>query len=754
MDLALFRRALDARAASVLDVETARASLGVRAHQSIRAKWAMWLFGSGTTWALWGDLPPLHLVAWFLPLALMAEVNWRVCRRVVARLPDAQAPQLREMELTLWWISTVNQALAGSTVWWFGAGENMGLAALATALQLVYVGGAMINASTHPPTFVTGAFINLFAAALFWLVQDGQHLPLVLSLVSAGLLLTRLSRQMADNLRESIRMRFEKQELLDQLAAEKKVAEEATQFKSAFLANISHEVRTPVSAIKGMTYLALKSELTPRQRDYLNVIQQCSEHLHGLINQVLDFSKVEASMLTLERTPFALSQVLDTVHAMHADRAIAKGLTLRVNRAPGVPDRLVGDPLRLTEILVNFVSNAIKFTETGHVVVDVTVRDQRPGRVKLQVSVQDTGIGLTADQMARLFQSFSQADASTPRKYGGTGLGLAIAKKLAELMDGEVGAHSEAGAGSTFWFNAWFDRPDPAMGPQAATATATAMASSTSVPPSGVVAPESAADPGPAAAATGCAGKVGGPGDAALPPAADAPASGSWRESAPPSERLLAARRPPRGPDQRPATTWAQALAGFAQDDDPRCVAHLNAHADALAEHLGAAYGPLERAVLAYRLPEATRLLHSLGYANAQATTAPPPDDRACVLVVDDTPVNLTLMADLLGDRYRVRVATSGERALAIATSATPPDLVLLDVNMPGWDGYDTLRQLKQHAACAAIPVLFVTARTQLADEERALALGAVDFITKPISPPLVRQRVQTHLALARAQRV
>ncbi len=710
-----FRRTLTPQTASLVEVETARASLGLRAHQSIRSKWAMWLFGSGTTWALWGDVPPLHLLAWFLPLALMAEANWRVCRRVVGRLPGATPFELRDLERTLWWITVVNQALAGSTVWWLGAGGDMGLAALGTALQLVYVGGAMINASTHPPTFVTGAFINLAAAAGFWLLQDGQHLPLVLSLISAGLLLTRLSRQMADNLHESIRMRFEKEDLLEQLAAEKKVAEEATRFKSAFLANISHEVRTPVSAIKGMTYLALKSELTARQRDYLTVIQQCSEHLNGLINQVLDFSKVEASMLTLERTPFELTEVLDRVHAMNADRAIAKGLTLRVHRARGLPSRLVGDPLRLTEILVNFVSNAIKFTETGRVDVEVGVRDQRPGRVKLQVSVQDTGIGLTADQMTRLFQSFSQADASTPRKYGGTGLGLAIAKKLAELMDGEVGAQSEAGTGSTFWFTAWFDLPGTTEPPLPARAT-----------------------PEPGADAVG--------------------AVEAWRESAPPSAQRLAAQRPPRGPDDRPATVAAQGLLQRTRNDDPHSPAHLKAHADALAEHLGAAYGPLERAVLAYRLPEATRLLESLGYGtpprqDAPAARAPQPSDgRPCVLVVDDTPVNLTLMADLLGDRYRIRVATSGERALEICTSAAPPDLVLLDVTMPGWDGHDTLARLKANPASASIPVLFLTARTQLDDEERGLALGAADFITKPISPPLVRQRVHTHLALAQAR--
>jgi len=444
---------------ALLDVETARASLQLRATQSIQAKFAVWLVCAVTVFSLRHSVSIDHLLLWAFPVVAMAEVNWRVSRRVVTDLDGIAPPQLRERQITLWWMTVINQCLMGATVWWWGSGAQGGQAELATALQLVYVAAAMINAATHPTTFVTGAWINLLSAGAFWLTHDTNSLPLVFALLGAGLMLTKLSVQMADNLRESLRMRFENEDLLAQLAAEKRVAEEATQFKSDFLANISHEVRTPVSAIMGMSYLALKSDLNDKQRDYVQVIQQCSQHLHGLINQVLDFSKVEASMLVLEKTDFSLKVVLDSVHAINADKATAKGLNLRMNVAANTPPRLVGDALRLTEVLVNFISNAIKFTEEGRVQLDIESVGQSPKRVQLRFAVQDTGVGLAPEQLDRLFKSFSQADTSTTRKYGGTGLGLAISKKLVELMGGDVGVSSTLGLGSVFWCTAWFDLP-------------------------------------------------------------------------------------------------------------------------------------------------------------------------------------------------------------------------------------------------------------------------------------------------------
>jgi signal transduction histidine kinase/AmiR/NasT family two-component response regulator len=235
---------------------------------------------------------------------------------------------------------------------------------------------------------------------------------------------------------------------------QKVLAEEATRMKSDFLANMSHEIRTPMNAIIGMAHLALKTDLTPRQRDYLKKIQGSGQHLLGIINDILDFSKIEAGKLTIEQADFEIDKVLDNVANLISEKTQAKGLELVFNIAPNVPRHLNGDSLRLGQILINYANNAVKFTEQGEVVVSASVLEETDRDVLIRFAVRDTGIGLTDEQRGKLFQSFQQADTSTSRKYGGTGLGLAISRQLANLMHGEVGVESEVGKGSTFWFTA------------------------------------------------------------------------------------------------------------------------------------------------------------------------------------------------------------------------------------------------------------------------------------------------------------
>ncbi len=268
-------------------------------------------------------------------------------------------------------------------------------------------------------------------------------------------------KKMDDDLHERIKDLDEAQSamlnMMEDLDEEKGKAEEATRAKSDFLANMSHEIRTPMNAVIGMAHLALKTELTPKQQDYLNKIQSSANSLLGIINDILDFSKIEAGKLDMEAVEFDLLETLDNVANVITVKAQEKeDLEVLFNLDSQVPNFLVGDSLRLNQILVNLGNNAIKFTERGEIVVTTKISERSDDKVTLQFSVRDTGIGMTVEQQNKLFQAFSQADTSTTRKYGGTGLGLTISKRLVNMMGGEIWIESEAGQGTTFNFTADF----------------------------------------------------------------------------------------------------------------------------------------------------------------------------------------------------------------------------------------------------------------------------------------------------------
>jgi signal transduction histidine kinase len=294
-------------------------------------------------------------------------------------------------------------------------------------------------------------------APMILLTGQGDH-TIDLQAMQAGAADYLVKGQLtAPLLERSIRYALERQRAHEALRLARDAAEAASCTKGAFLANMSHEIRTPMNGILGMTALALETDLSPEQREYLTMIKDSAEALLNLLNDILDFSKIEAGKLTLDPVPFALREMVGTTLKLLALRAHQKGLELVCHAAADVPDALVGDADRLRQILINLVGNAIKFTEQGEVAVWIERARQAGAESEVHFAVADTGIGIAADKQQAILEPFTQADGSTTRQYGGTGLGLAIAKQLVELMGGRLWLESEPDRGSTFHFTVRLD---------------------------------------------------------------------------------------------------------------------------------------------------------------------------------------------------------------------------------------------------------------------------------------------------------
>ncbi|WP_423270967.1 two-component sensor histidine kinase BarA [Escherichia coli] len=514
-----------------------------------------------------------------------------------------------------------------------------------------------------------------------------------------------------DQATSDLRETLEQMEIQNvELDLAKKRAQEAARIKSEFLANMSHELRTPLNGVIGFTRLTLKTELTPTQRDHLNTIERSANNLLAIINDVLDFSKLEAGKLILESIPFPLRNTLDEVVTLLAHSSHDKGLELTLNIKSDVPDNVIGDPLRLQQIITNLVGNAIKFTENGNIDILVEKRALSNTKVQIEVQIRDTGIGIPERDQSRLFQAFRQADASISRRHGGTGLGLVITQKLVNEMGGDISFHSLPNRGSTFWFHINLDlNPNIIIeGPSTQCLAGKRLA---------YVEPNSAA----AQCTLDILSEtplevVYSPTFSALPPAHyDMMLLGiavTFRE---------------------PLTMQHERLAKAVSMTDFLMLA-LPCHAQVNAEKLkqdGIGACLLKPLTPTRLLPALTEFCH-----HKQNTLLPVTDESKLVMTVmavDDNPANLKLIGALLEDMVQhVELCDSGHQAVERAKQM-PFDLILMDIQMPDMDGIRACELIHQLPHQQQTPVIAVTAHAMAGQKEKLLGAGMSDYLAKPI---------------------
>jgi two-component system, sensor histidine kinase and response regulator len=537
-----------------------------------------------------------------------------------------------------------------------------------------------------------------------------------------------LEQRVSERTTELLRTNRELRQHEKALQEAKEIAEEASRMKSAFLANMSHEIRTPMNAVIGMAYLALRTELRPKQRDYVEKIHRAAVSLLGIINDILDFSKIEAGKLTIEKTDFSLHDVLSNVAAVTSQRAAEKGLHYAFDIDENVPLHLNGDPLRLGQVLINLITNAVKFTQQGQVTLRCYVVAANAGDIELCFEIKDTGIGMTLEQQAKLFQPFNQGDDSTTRKHGGTGLGLAISRRLVDMMGGTMTLRSEAGIGSTFGFTLRFS-----LGALTAKALP-------SLPERMLGCRVLIVDDNPAAReilsrqveSFGLqVGTASNAGDALLAIRnADAGA---------PYDMVLT----DLGMPDMTGIELSHAIVRAGLEHAPKVILVTAFGRDDVLRQADSA--PI--AAILFK-PVDHSLLHDT-FVNVLAKDAASPTgpmrepllprfDGCRVLLVEDNDINQQIAREMLAAAgLQVDIAANGRIALEKLFAAEPDayQLVLMDIQMPEMGGHDATRRIRAEHRYADLPIVAMTAHAMEEEREACTRSGMQDLITKPIIP-------------------
>lgn len=520
-------------------------------------------------------------------------------------------------------------------------------------------------------------------------------------------------QQNIDQATSDLRETLEQMEIQNvELDLAKKRAQEAARIKSEFLANMSHELRTPLNGVIGFTRQTLKTFLTPTQTDYLQTIERSANNLLHIINDVLDFSKLEAGKLVLEHIPFSLRDTVDETAILLAHSAHEKALELTLNINNDVPDNIVGDPLRLQQIMMNLLGNAIKFTEKGNIDINIELRTLNEGSVDIEFQVHDTGIGISERQQSQLFQAFRQADASISRRHGGTGLGLVITQRLVKEMGGDICFHSQLHKGSTFWFHINLQLNE-----------------------------QNAIDRGPHLDKLS--------GQRILYIEANPAATQATRTLfAPEPVEVIHYNSLDDIPDKHQEYDIVLHALPVDTDDINRYINGPMKQALTLSERLILVI-PNQPHIDAETLKQAgaqaclfkplsrNRLFNAL--LTSQSDILQPNVNKTnhlplSVMAVDDNPANLKLIGVLLGDIVnKVILCNSGEEAIEQARNNTL-DIILMDIQMPEIDGIkaaELIRKLPNHANT---PIVAVTAHAAIGERERLINSGMDDYLAKPIN--------------------